>query len=59
MIPVKLENEEDKYVLLHGYTGAIDIVSEDLLNRIKNVSSAVEFTEKTKQALFKRGYITT
>lgn len=58
MIPVKLENEEGKYMLVHGYTGAIDIVSEDLLNRIRNVSSAIEFSEKTKQALLKRGYIT-
>lgn len=27
MIPVKLEKEEGKYMLIHGYTGAIDIVS--------------------------------
>ncbi len=26
MIPVKLEKEEGKYMLIHGYTGAIDIV---------------------------------
>ena len=25
-IPVKLEDEENKYLLVHGYTGAIDIV---------------------------------
>ena len=23
-IPVKLENEDGKYMLIHGYTGAID-----------------------------------
>lgn len=26
LIPVKLEDEEDKYMLIHGYTGAIDVV---------------------------------
>ena len=31
MIPVKLEKEEGKYMLIHGYTGAIDIVTENLL----------------------------
>lgn len=35
MIPVKLEQEEGMYMLIHGYTGAMDIVSENLLNEIK------------------------
>ena len=30
MIPVKLEKEEGKYMLIHGYTGAIDIVDSEL-----------------------------
>ena len=35
MIPVKLEQEEGKYMLIHGYTGAMDIVSGGLLKKIK------------------------
>ena len=27
----KLEDTEDKYMLMHGYTGAIDITSENLV----------------------------
>ena len=30
IIPVKLESEEGKYMLIHGYTGAVDIVTEDI-----------------------------
>lgn len=37
-IPVKLEDEEGKYMLIHGYTGAIDIVSEELLDRVSSLS---------------------
>ena len=29
IIPVKLEKEKGKYLLIHGYTGAIDVVSEE------------------------------
>jgi len=58
MIPVKLENEEGKYMLIHGYTGAIDVVSEDVLTRIKNIASAKEFSEAALQTLLKRGYLT-
>lgn len=32
VIPVKLENEDGKYFLIHGYTGAMDIVSEKLVS---------------------------
>ena len=30
MIPVKLEKEEGKYMLIHGYTGAADVVTMSL-----------------------------
>jgi uncharacterized protein len=59
IISVKLENENGKYMLLHGYTGAIDIVSEELLAEINSVSSENDFRENTLQALIRRGYITT
>lgn len=38
-IPVKLESEFSKYLLVHGYTGAIDIVDEGFWTQIKNYSS--------------------
>lgn len=36
MIPVKLESEKGKYMLIHGYTGAMDIVSESIVLYLKN-----------------------
>lgn len=59
MIPVKLEKEKGKYMLIHGYTGAIDIVSEELLSKINSISKDNNLTESTLQNLVKRGYITT
>lgn len=59
MIPVRLEKEAGKYMLIHGYTGAVDIVSEELLAKIKSVSSGNDFSESTLQTLLKRGYVTT
>jgi hypothetical protein len=35
-ISVKLEVEEDKYMLFHGYTGAIDVVTENVVNYLNN-----------------------
>lgn len=59
IIPVRLEGKEGKSMLIHGYTGAIDIVSEDLLEKIKAISSPNDFSESTLQTLLKRGYVTT
>lgn len=58
IIPVKLESETNKYMLIHGYTGAMDIVTDSLLAKIKNISSENTLSEKIVQALQKRGYIT-
>mgnify|MGYP000043210857 FL=1 len=59
MIPVKLESEKGKYMLIHGYTGAMDIVTEHLLEKIKSITTYHDFSESTSQTLLKRGYITT
>ncbi len=59
MIPVKLEKEEGKYMLIHGYTGAIDIVTEELLAGIKNKSIVNSFSQETLKKLLERGYLTT
>ena len=58
IIPVKLESEEGKYMLIHGYTGAVDIVTEDLLTKINQISSSNSFSDEMLQNLLKRGYIT-
>lgn len=59
MIPVKLEQEEGKYMLIHGYTGAADIISESFLGKIKSIEEGHNFSESMLQTLLKRGYITT
>ena len=59
IIPVKQEKEEGKYMLIHGYTGAIDIVTESLLEKIKSIDKGHDFSESMLQTLLKRGYITT
>ena len=58
MIPVKLEQEEDKYILVHGYTGAIDVVSGELLNDIQSVGTKDNLVQPMVEHLLKRGYLT-
>lgn len=58
IIPVKLEKEKGKYLLIHGYTGAIDVVSEELLAKIESINLVNDLSEDTLQNLLKRGYIT-
>ncbi|MDR1181732.1 MAG: SPASM domain-containing protein [Bacteroidales bacterium] len=61
-ISVKLEAEEDKYMLLHGYTGAIDVVSENVVKYLDNVNNPdsrdTKVSESTFNALKARGYLT-
>lgn len=59
LIPVKLEDEEDKYMLIHGYTGAIDIASASMLHKIQSIATENNLDSETVQILLKRGYITT
>ena len=58
-IPVKLEAEEDKYFLVHGYTGAIDIVEGECWRQIEHFSSNNNLSAETIDTLQKRGYLTT
>ena len=60
IIPVKLESEEGKYMLIHGYTGAMDIVSEDMVLKLINATKVHDnlFSDKTLKILQSRGYIT-
>lgn len=57
IIPVRLETVDDKYMLIHGYTGAMDIVPGDMLSKIDNCDIG-EFSDDMVMALRKRGYLT-
>lgn len=56
-IPVKLEND-NKYLLVHGYTGAIDLIDESLWMQIKDYPLKTNIKEETVNILKNRGYIT-
>lgn len=58
VISVKLESEEGKYMLIHGYTGAIDILEEKYWNELKNFPENHNFTSEALLLFQKRGYIT-
>lgn len=58
-ISVKLEAEEDKFFLVHGYTGAIDIVEGECWKQIEHFSSNNNLSAETIDTLQKRGYLTT
>lgn len=61
LISVKLENE-DKYMFVHGYTGAIDIVNKSIADYLASKTSFndidIPFTKETLDTLIERGYIT-
>lgn len=57
VIYVKLDSTSNKYLLIHGYTGAIDLVSDKIVSCLKD--NAVDLIPKniiTK--LVERGYLT-
>jgi uncharacterized protein len=62
IIDVKLENQEDKYLLVHGYTGCIDIVSEEIIKYLESApyidEKSFPFSGSTFDNLKNRGYIT-
>ena len=62
LISVQLEAEKSQYMLIHGYTGAIDIVEEHIAKFLESSDSFsskdIPFSQETKEALIKRGYIT-
>lgn len=59
IIPVKVEDR--KYMLLHGYSGAIDIVEEDTFRKLKDGSiiNDITISDEIIDHLIKRKYITT
>lgn len=57
IIPIKLEKGNGKYMLFHGYTGAIDIIDESIVLQLKD-NNVKAFSDETTRILRKRGYIT-
>lgn len=61
-IPVCVDDEQKQYMLIHGYTGALDLVSESiaLLFDEKNIDKPLQ-TDLTEDVLLffkRRGYVT-
>ena len=61
-IVVPLESEPDKVFMMHGYTGAIDVLSKEIADYLQNhvhfSKEEIPCSETTMEALEKRGYIT-
>lgn len=57
-IPIALEVEPGKTLLVHGYTGAIDVVETALWQQIRNYPEQDDFTQEEVDILSKRGYLT-
>lgn len=57
IIPVKLNVQKDKFMLIHGYTGAMDIVSESLLSLLQG-AEIDSIDKELVDYLVKRGYLT-
>lgn len=57
VISIKLEESNGKYLLIQGYTGAIDIVKESIALKLGN-NDIAGLPEATLQTLRSRGYIT-
>lgn len=52
VIPIKLEEQEGKYLLIQGYTGAIDIVQEEVALKLKD-NDLTDLSENTLRILQK------
>lgn len=57
-IPIALEAEPGKTLLVHGYTGAIDVVDSELWQQLRNYPEQNDFTPEEIDILSKRGYLT-
>ncbi len=57
-VPVKLTNDSGKYLLIHGYTGAVDVVSASLWDKLKCCPSKIELSDELLKSLEDRGYLT-
>lgn len=59
-IPIELSKNKKKLILIHGNTGAIDIVSKGLYYSLKNtICRSNDIPTSIKEKLISRGYLTT
>ena len=56
-IPVRLDKEPDKRLLVHGYTGAIDLVANSCWEKVKQ-QNFQEISSEQIALLKQRGYLT-
>lgn len=56
---VCVDEVQQQYMLIHGYTGAIDIINSELLSLLQSSSTIPNIESTTLEAFLKRGYITT
>jgi len=63
IVDVKIESEQNKHLLIHGYTGAMDVVNTTVLEYLKTgvdfSENAAPVSKSTFDILQKRGYLTT
>ena len=61
VIPVNLEKEPDKCLLIHGYAGSIDIIDKDWLDVLlhNRIGDDMPFDKDVVETLLRRGYLTT
>ena len=60
---INLEDAEGRYLLIHGYTGAIDQASAKVISFLRSGKPIMEseelpFSKETLQRLIARGYVT-
>ena len=62
-IYLDIPNNRGEYLLIHGYTGAIDVVTEDIYKILKLSQNQPEeldkLSQENREVLSKRGYLTT
>lgn len=54
----RLDNPQNEYLLFHGYSGAVDVVTEDVYQAFANPEKVGQLSGELTQTLQKRGYIT-
>ncbi len=50
--------DENAYLVVQGYTGAVDLISEDIYQFLKSGPNGGNISEDTVETLLKRGYLT-
>lgn len=54
----KLDNLQNEYLLFHGYSGAVDVVTEEVYQALADAEKVGQLSGEVVQTLLKRGYLT-